>query len=195
MLPETFAADSCFLDVSQFCHTRNILLLETMFPVWQNWETSRKHVSSVANFSGNRFPRFASAQPSFWGVFWVEFLVAQLVIKFLDSYVKIALFAAGNRFESFTRLFSEILLKGLDELIAEDWTKLKLSSENWQIIISQFRCEICKTSLIAINELKFKGSFTQAIFVAKLSASFVARRSVVSSSKQVWNSGDIAETK
>ena len=68
MLPETFPADKCFLDVSQFCHTENIvsvsknvsavkqihiLLLETVFPVWHNWETSRKH-ASAANVSGNR---------------------------------------------------------------------------------------------------------------------------------------------
>ena len=45
--------------VSQFCHIENIvsavkqkhiLLLETMFPKWQNWETSRGHVS-IANVS------------------------------------------------------------------------------------------------------------------------------------------------
>ena len=57
MLPGTFAVGTCFLDVFQFCHTGNIvssskicfcfttetfLLIETMLPVWQNRETSRK---------------------------------------------------------------------------------------------------------------------------------------------------------
>ena len=75
MLPETFAAETRFLDVSQFCHTGNIvsvsknisfvkekhiLLLKTMLPVCQNRETSRKHVCA-ANGSGNTFPRSARA--------------------------------------------------------------------------------------------------------------------------------------
>ena len=38
-------------------HTLNLLLV-TMFPVWQNWETSGKHVPA-SNVSGNMFPCFA----------------------------------------------------------------------------------------------------------------------------------------
>ena len=56
VLPETFAAGTCFLDVFPFCHTGNakyvsssrqkhLLLTETMFHVRQNWETSRKQMA------------------------------------------------------------------------------------------------------------------------------------------------------
>ena len=77
MLPETFPADACFPNVPQFFQKRNsvsgskkrflqgsknnFFLLETMFLVWQNWETLGKHVSA-ANVSGNMFPvRFSRA--------------------------------------------------------------------------------------------------------------------------------------
>ena len=75
LLPEAFAANTPFLDVSQFCHTGNIasvsknvsavkqkhiLLLETVICLWQKWETLRKHVSAE-NVFGNLFPRFARA--------------------------------------------------------------------------------------------------------------------------------------
>ena len=70
MLPETFAADACFSNVPSFATRetmfpeavkhKNILLLETMFPMQQNWETLGKHVSA-SNVSGNMFRRFARA--------------------------------------------------------------------------------------------------------------------------------------
>ena len=82
MFPETFAwAETCFSNVSQFCHTRSIvsrskiwfcymhtrpttrrkhiLLLETMLPLWQNWKTLEKRAPTT-NFSGKMFPRFVS---------------------------------------------------------------------------------------------------------------------------------------
>ena len=66
MLPETYAADKCFPDVCQLCHTalfpatkyvsawrqKHILLLEKLCFMWQDWETLGKHVSAV-NVSGN----------------------------------------------------------------------------------------------------------------------------------------------
>ena len=39
---------------------KHILLLETVFTMWQNWETLGKHVFAV-NVSGNMFPHFAWA--------------------------------------------------------------------------------------------------------------------------------------
>ena len=39
---------------------KHTLLLETMLPVWQNWETSRKDVAT-ANVSGNVSPHFGTA--------------------------------------------------------------------------------------------------------------------------------------
>ena len=78
MLPETFAAFTCFLDVFRSFTTRETLFpaaknvsssrqkhffflsTETMFPRWQNWETSREYVYA-ASVSGNMFSRFARA--------------------------------------------------------------------------------------------------------------------------------------
>ena len=43
---------------SKFCFLETKLTLETMFPVWQNWETLGKHARATG-VSGNMFPRFA----------------------------------------------------------------------------------------------------------------------------------------
>ena len=43
---------------SKFCFLETKLTLETMLPVWQNWETLGKHARATG-VSGNMFPRFA----------------------------------------------------------------------------------------------------------------------------------------
>ena len=43
---------------SKFCFLETKLTLETVLPVWQNWETLGKHTRATG-VSGNMLPRFA----------------------------------------------------------------------------------------------------------------------------------------
>ncbi len=48
----------CGVAKANFASWRQKFTLETMLPLWQNWETLGKHVRAT-NVSGNTFPRFA----------------------------------------------------------------------------------------------------------------------------------------
>jgi len=42
---------------AQFASWKQKLALQTIFPVWQNWQTLGKHARAI-NVSGNLLPRF-----------------------------------------------------------------------------------------------------------------------------------------